>query len=95
MKAISSTELPNELEGFAGGMGYKSIQHIAESDLGFDIDLDVKGYISEPVGGVYYAEVMDGDGNSYYACGEIDEMQKWVTDKVYEMCVDQQYTEDD
>ena len=38
----SSTELPTELEGFAGGMGYKSIASITESELGFDVNEDVK-----------------------------------------------------
>lgn len=83
---LESTELPKELEGFAGGMGYLSIASITEHELGFDIKLDVKAYISEPVDGVYYAEVMDGDGNSEYASGEIDDMQKWAHDKVYEYC---------
>jgi hypothetical protein len=31
---------------------------------------------------------MDSEGNSFYAKGEIDEMQKWITEKVYEICND-------
>lgn len=89
MKTISVTELPEQLEGFAGGMGFKSIQHITESELGFDVNVDVKGYISEPVNGVYYAEVIQSNGDADYASGEIDELQKWITDKVYELCTDQ------
>jgi hypothetical protein len=85
---FNSVDLPAELEGFEGGMGNLSIQSITESDLGFDLELDVKGYISEPVNDVYYAEVMDSEGNSFYAKGEIDEMQKWITEKVYEICND-------
>lgn len=91
---LSSTELPSELDGFAGGMGYKSIRHISESELGFDPDYDVNGYISEEIDGMYYAEVMDGDGNDRYACGTIDEMEKWVTNTVHEMCISQEYNED-
>ena len=85
---INSTDLPAELEGFEGGMGFLSIASITESDLGFDLELDVKGYISEEINGFHYAEVMDSEGNSWYAKGELDEMQKWVTDKVYEVCND-------
>ena len=81
-------DIPEQLEGFVGGMGFKSVASITESDLGFDISLDVKGYISEPVNGIYYAEVRDGYGNSEYACGEMDEMQKWLTDTVYYFCED-------
>ena len=96
MKTLfSSTELPRELDGFAGGMGYKSIRHISESDFGFDSDYDVKGYISEEVnGGVHYAEVMDGDGNSRYACGTYSQLEDWVADMVREMCIGQEYNED-
>jgi hypothetical protein len=83
---LSSTELPTELEGFVGGMGLLSIASITESDLGFDLELDVKGYISQPVEGIYYAEVIDSDGNCDYAAGEIDEMQKWITETVYKVC---------
>lgn len=83
---LKISELPEQIEGFAGGMGFKSIAGITESDLGFEPELDVKGYISEPVNCVYYAEVRDGNGNVEYACGEIDEMQKWVTDTVYLFC---------
>ncbi len=83
---LSSTDLPEQLQGFAGGMGFLSVESITESDLGFDLGLDIKGYISEPVGGVYYAEVMDTEGNCEYACGEIDEMQAWISDTVYKFC---------
>lgn len=85
MKTLTSTELPVELEGFAGGMGYMSIASITESDLGFDSDLDVKGYISEPIDGVYYAEVLS-ECTENYACGTIDEMKKWLTDTVFSVC---------
>lgn len=83
---LSSSDFPSQLEGFVGGMGFKSIASITESDLGFDSSLDVKGYISKPVAGVYYAEVRDGQGNSELASGNIDEMQKWLTDTVYIFC---------
>ena len=83
---LSSADFPKQLEGFAGGMGFKSIASITESDLGFDMSLDIKGYISEPVDGVYYAEVRDRNGNSEFARGKIDEMQKWLTDTVCEFC---------
>lgn len=84
MKTIRTSELPEQLEGFAGGMGFKSIASISASDLGFDND--VTGYISEEVDGKYYAEVLDRDGNGEYAEGHIGELQKWITDKVYEYC---------
>jgi hypothetical protein len=84
---LSGTELPEQLDGFAGGMGFKSIQSITEYEVGFDSSLyDVKGYISEPVDDVYYGEVMDGDGNCEYACGTLSEMQKWTTETVYMFC---------
>lgn len=88
MKIISVTELPEQLEGFEGGMGFKSIQNITSSTLGFDPSVDITGYISEPVEGVYYAEVMQSNGDADYACGDIDELQKWVTDKIYELCAE-------
>jgi hypothetical protein len=95
MKTLfSSTELPEELDGFAGGMGYKSIWHISESELGFDSDYNVKGYISKAVKGAHYAEVMDGDGNSRYACGTYFELMEWVEATVREMCIGQEYNED-
>jgi len=88
---LSSTELPKELEGFAGGMGFKSIQSITESEVGFNsFDYDVKGYISEHVNSVHYAEVIDEDGNAEYASGTLDEMQKWVTETVYSICKSQE-----
>lgn len=86
---LKSTDFPSLLEGFIGGMGYKSIASITESEVGFDTAVDVKGYISEPVDDVYYAEVRDGFGNTEFACGKIDEMQKWLTDTVYRFCEDQ------
>lgn len=84
MKKISSVEIPESLEDFVGGMGHLSIAHINANDLNFD--LDVQGYISKEVDGVHYAEVMDGEGESEYACGSIDELQKWTTDTVHEFC---------
>ena len=56
---LLSSDFPVEIEGFIGGMGFKSVASITESDLGFDYELDVKGYISEPIDDVYYAEVRD------------------------------------
>lgn len=89
MKTLfSSTELPKELDGFAGGMGYKSVIHL------FNSDNDVQGYISEEVKGVHYAEVMDGDGNSRYACGTYFELIKWVDATIREMSIGQEYNED-
>lgn len=88
MKIISVADLPEQLEGFEGGMGFKSIQKLCSSDLGFAFPVDVTGYISEEVNGVYYAEVMQSNGDADYACGNIDELQKWVTDKVYELCAE-------
>ena len=85
---LLSSDFPVEIEGFIGGMGFKSVASITESDLGFDYELDVKGYISEPIDDVYYAEVRDGFGNSELACGKIDEMQKWLTDTVYKFCAE-------
>ena len=85
---LRATDFPTELEGFVGGMGFKSIASITESELGFEPVIDVKGYISEPVNGVYYAEVRDGYGNTEFACGEIDEMQKWTTETVYQFCTE-------
>lgn len=84
---ITSVDFPQELEGFVGGMGFKSIASISEAELGFSLDeFDVKGYISEPVDSVYYAEVRDGEGNCEFACGNIDDLQKWITDTVYKFC---------
>ena len=83
---LSITDFPQQLEGFVGGMGFKSVASISESELGFNSDMDVKGYVSEPVDGIYYAEVRDEFGNVELACGEIDEMQKWITDTVHQFC---------
>lgn len=89
MKTLfSSTELPRELDGFAGGMGYKSVIHL------FNSDNDVQGYISKEIDGTHYAEVMDGDGNSRYACGTYFELIEWVDATVREMCINQEYNED-
>lgn len=89
MKTLfSSTDLPEELDGFAGGMGHKSVIHL------FNPDHDVNGYISKEVDGTHYAEVMDGDGNSRYACGTYFELTEWVAATVREMCIGQEYNED-
>jgi hypothetical protein len=65
-------------------MGAKSIQHITESELGFEGD--VKGYISQiDDNGYYYAEVLDGDSYlaNYARSKDITELQKWLTDEIY------------
>lgn len=83
---IEASELPVELEGFAGGMGYKSIQHITEAEVG--CEGDVKGYISQPVDGIYYAEIL-GEGGAfelYVKSDDISELQKLLSDKIYEYC---------
>jgi len=90
MKKINATELPESLEGFAGGMGYKSIAHISATDLGFPANVDVNGYISQKVDGKYYAEVLNDVGDGDYAeSSDLTELQKWITDTVYEYALSQ------
>src|SRR5690606_20175006 len=71
-------------------MGYKSIAHISAVDLGFPVGVDVNGYISQEVDGKYYAEVLDDGANADYAeSSDITELQKWITDTVYEYALSQ------
>jgi len=85
---ISTEELPEELEGFNGGMGYKSIQSITANDLGFEED--ITGYISEEVDGYYYAEILDGDCHisEYAKSDRIDEIQQWLTNSIFDFATE-------
>lgn len=66
-------------------MGYKLVIHLSSPDH------NVNGYISKEINGTHYAEVMDGDGNSRYACGTYFQLIEWLADMAREMCIGQEY----
>lgn len=83
LQLITSNEV--KVQDFAGFMGRNSIQNISASDLGFEED--IQGYISiQDEDGFYYAEYLDSEGTGEYAKSKnIDELQKWLTDSIYNL----------
>jgi len=83
LQVITSSEV--KVQDFVGGMGSNSIQSISASDLGFEED--IKGYISiQDEDDFYYAEYKDAEGTGEYAKSKnIDDLQKWLTDSIYNL----------
>jgi hypothetical protein len=68
-------------------MGYKLVIQLSNPDH------NVNGYISKEINGTHYAEIMDSDGNSRYACGTYFQLIEWMAKMICEMCINQEYNE--
>ena len=87
---LKFTALPERLRFYVGyNRTFDNLPALTESDLGFDESYNVKAYISPNIDNHYYALVTYHSGYEI-TVGEMDEMQKWVTETVYKYCKKQE-----